>query len=160
MKVSNKESDYSNIADENYKFGFVTDLDTEKPPKGLSVDTIRFISKKKNEPSWMLNWRLEAFKIWQKMEEPNWAELKFDKINYQDAYYFAAPKGFEDKPKSLDDVDPKLIETYNKLGIPLKEQEVLAGVAVDAHSIILLSLTSGHALLTLLNVLEPSVVNV
>ena len=132
MKVSNKDNEYNNITGKSYKFGFVTDLEVEKPPKGLSEDTIRFISKKKNEPPWMLEWRLKAFGIWKKMKEPNWAKLKFDKIDYQNAYYFAAPKGFENKPKSLSEVDPKLIETYNKLGIPLKEQEILAGVAVDA----------------------------
>lgn len=116
----------------SYKYGFVTDLESDRPDKGLNQDTIKFISQKKKEPEWMLNWRLQAFDRWQKMEEPSWANIIFPKINYQDIYYYAAPKGFEDKPKSLDEVDPKLIETYNKLGIPLKEQKVLAGVAVDA----------------------------
>tara|TARA_Y100000590_G_scaffold279313_1_gene313618 strand:- start:1081 stop:2535 length:1455 start_codon:yes stop_codon:yes gene_type:complete len=120
------------LSKKKYTQGFVTDLETERSEKGISEEIIKFISKKKKEPLWMLEWRLKAYKIWQKMKEPNWAKLKFDKINYQDAYYYAAPKGFEKKPKSLDEVDPKLIETYNKLGIPLNEQKILAGVAVDA----------------------------
>jgi len=114
-----------------YKYGFVTDIDSEKPKKGLNEDTIRFISLKKNEPEWMLDWRLKAFSKWKKMKEPKWANLSFPKIDYQDIYYYSAPKGFEKKPKDLSEVDPKLIETYNKLGIPLEEQKVLAGVAVD-----------------------------
>ena len=114
-----------------YKYGFVTEIDSEKPQKGLSEDIIKFISIKKNEPSWMLDWRLKAFSKWKKMKEPNWANLKFPKIDYQDIYYYSAPKGFDKKPKDLSEVDPKLIDTYNKLGIPLEEQKVLAGVAVD-----------------------------
>jgi len=114
-----------------YKYGFVTDIDSDKPQKGLNEDVIKFISSKKNEPSWMLDWRLKAFSKWKKMKEPNWANLSYPKINYQDIYYYSAPKGFEKKPKDLSEVDPKLIETYNKLGIPLEEQKVLAGVAVD-----------------------------
>ena len=125
-------NEINKISAKKYKQGFVTELETERAEKGLSESTIRFISRKKNEPVWMLEWRLKAFKIWQKLKEPNWASLKYDKIDYQNAYYFAAPKGFENKPKSLDEVDPKLLETYNKLGIPLKEQKILAGVAVDA----------------------------
>ncbi len=120
------------LSKKKYTQGFVTDLETERSEQGISEEIIKFISKKKKEPLWMLEWRLKAYKIWQKMKEPNWAKLKFDKINYQDVYYYAAPKGFEKKPKSLDEVDPKLIETYNKLGIPLNEQKILAGVAVDA----------------------------
>ena len=114
-----------------YKYGFVTDIDNEKPKKGLNEDTIKFISLKKNEPDWMLEWRLKAFSKWKKMKEPKWANLNFPQIDYQDIYYYSAPKGFEKKPKDLSEVDPKLIETYNKLGIPLEEQKVLAGVAVD-----------------------------
>ena len=114
-----------------YKYGFVTDIDSDKPKKGLNEDTIKFISLKKKEPQWMLNWRLNALSKWKKMREPNWANLNFPKIDYQDIYYYSAPKGFKDKPKDLSEVDPKLIETYNKLGIPLEEQKVLAGVAVD-----------------------------
>ncbi|HEY2052287.1 MAG TPA: Fe-S cluster assembly protein SufB [Caulobacteraceae bacterium] len=113
---------------ERYKHGFVTELDQEFAPKGLSEATVRFISAKKNEPDWMLEWRLEAFRRWQAMDEPRWARLDFPQIDYQDAYYYAAPKT-KDGPASLDEVDPELLATYAKLGIPLKEQEVLAGVA-------------------------------
>ena len=122
---------------ERYKHGFVTDIDQEFAPKGLSEATVRFISAKKNEPEWMLEWRLEAFQRWLALEEPRWARVDFPRIDYQDAYYYAAPKT-KDGPKSLDEVDPELLATYAKLGIPLKEQEVLAGVegapryAVDA----------------------------
>jgi len=119
-------------AQDKYKYGFVTDIETDRPNKGLNEETIKFISQKKNEPEWMLNWRLDCYKKWLKMSDPQWANLKFPKIDYQDIYYYSAPKGFEDKPKDLSEVDPKLIETYNKLGIPLEEQKVLAGVAVDA----------------------------
>ena len=114
-----------------YKYGFVTEIDSEKPQKGLNEDIIKFISQKKQEPDWMLEWRLKAYSKWKTMREPNWANLNFPKIDYQDIYYYSAPKGFEKKPKDLSEVDPKLIETYNKLGIPLEEQKVLAGVAVD-----------------------------
>ncbi len=114
-----------------YKYGFVTKIDEEKPKKGLNEDIIKFISLKKNEPEWMLEWRLKAFSKWKKMKEPKWANLNFPKIDYQDIYYYSAPKGFDKKPKDLSEVDPKLIDTYNKLGIPLEEQKVLAGVAVD-----------------------------
>ena len=117
---------------DKYKYGFVTEIQSERPKKGLNEETIKFISNKKNEPEWMLNWRLDCYKKWLRMSDPQWANLKFPKIDYQDIYYFSAPKGFEDKPKDLSEVDPKLIETYNKLGIPLEEQKVLAGVAVDA----------------------------
>jgi Fe-S cluster assembly protein SufB len=113
---------------ERYKHGFVTELDQEFAPKGLSEATIRFISAKKDEPAWMLEWRLEAFRRWQALEEPRWARLDFPPIDYQDAYYYAAPKA-KDGPASLDEVDPELLATYAKLGIPLKDQEVLAGVA-------------------------------
>jgi Fe-S cluster assembly protein SufB len=113
---------------DKYLHGFVTDIETEFAPKGLDADTVRFISAKKGEPQWMLDWRLEAFARWQAMEEPDWAKVDYPKIDYQDLYYYAAPKA---KPKlnSLDEVDPDLLATYAKLGIPLKEQEVLAGVA-------------------------------
>lgn len=114
-----------------YEAGFVTDIESEKAPKGLNEDIIRFISAKKQEPEWLLDWRLKAFARWQKMPEPDWAKLRYPAIDYQDAYYYAAPKSQGDRPKSLDEVDPKLLETYAKLGIPLKEQEMLAGVAVD-----------------------------
>ena len=121
------EQDFNNP----YEYGFETEIDTVFAPKGLNEDVVRFISDKKEEPKWLLDWRLDAFSRWLKMEEPNWSSLRYPKIDYQDAYYFSAPKETE-KPKNLDEVDPKLIETYNKLGIPLKEQEWLAGVAVDA----------------------------
>ena len=113
---------------DKYKYGFSTDIESDKAPKGLNEDIIRFISAKKEEPEWMLEWRLEAFRRWQTMEEPNWARVDYPKIDFQDIYYYAAPKNFEDGPKSLDEVDPELLRTYEKLGIPLKEQEILAGV--------------------------------
>ncbi len=116
---------------ERYKYGFVTDIETDMAPKGLSEDIVRFISAKKNEPEWLLEWRLKAYRHWLEMPEPQWAKVDFPEIDYQDAYYYAAPK-MKDQPKSLDEVDPKLLETYEKLGIPLREQEILAGVAVDA----------------------------
>jgi Fe-S cluster assembly protein SufB len=109
----------------------VTDIESEKAPKGLSEDIVRFISTKKGEPEWLLDWRLKAYRHWQKMPEPKWAKVDFPPIDYQDAYYYAAPKSMADKPKSLDEVDPRLLETYEKLGIPLREREMLAGVAVD-----------------------------
>ena len=114
-----------------YKYGFVTDIETEKAPKGLSEDVIRFISAKKMEPEWMLNWRLKAYRYWLKMTPPDWAKLNVPPIDYDDIYYYAAPKSAE-APKSLDEVDPELLRTYEKLGIPLNEQKMLAGVAVDA----------------------------
>ncbi len=119
-------------AQDKYKYGFVTEIESDRPKKGLNEDTIKYISKKKNEPEWMLSWRLDCYKKWLKMPKPKWANLNIPEINFQDIYYYSAPKGFENKPKDLSEVDPKLIETYNKLGIPLEEQKVLAGVAVDA----------------------------
>lgn len=119
-----------------YRYGFVTDVETETAPKGLSEETVRFISTKKGEPTWLLDWRIQAFAKWKKMSPPDWALLNFPPIDYQDAYYYAAPKAKKEGPKSLDEVDPELLRTYEKLGIPLKEQEMLAGVtpvvAVDA----------------------------
>jgi len=123
------------LTDDKYKYGFVTDVEMETAPKGLSEDTVRFISARKKEPEWMLDLRLKAYRHWLTMAEPNWQKPKFPKIDYQDAYYFAAPKSVGDKPQSLEDVDPELLRTYEKLGIPLHEQEMLAGVAnvaVDA----------------------------
>ena len=114
-----------------YKYGFVTDIETEKAPKGLSEEVIRFISAKKMEPEWMLDWRLKAYRYWLKMTPPDWAKLNVPPIDYDDIYYYAAPKSAE-APKSLDEVDPELLRTYEKLGIPLNEQKMLAGVAVDA----------------------------
>ena len=121
-----------NFTQEKYKYGFVTEIESEKIPKGLNEDVIRLISKKKNEPEWMLKWRLSAFKRLENMSVPKWAKAEIDEIDFQDLYYYSSPKDFKEKPKSLDEVDPKLLETYEKLGIPLKEQKVLAGVAVDA----------------------------
>ncbi len=111
---------------DQYKYGFVTDIESEKAPKGLSEDTVRFISAKKNEPEWMLAWRLEAYKRWLTMREPSWARVSYPKIDYQNAYYYSAPK--RKALASLDEVDPEILKTYEKLGIPLKEQEILAGV--------------------------------
>ena len=115
-----------------YTAGFVTDIESEKAPKGLSEDIVRFISRKKGEPEWLLEWRLKAYRHWLNMPEPKWAKVDFPPIDYQDAYYYAAPKDMDGKPKSLEEVDPRLLETYEKLGIPLREREMLAGVAVDA----------------------------
>ena len=115
-----------------YKYGFTTDIENIRSPKGLSKKTIEFISKIKNEPDWMLKWRMKAFERLQKIKEPNWQKPKYPKIDYQDLYYYSAPKTAQNKPKSLDEVDPKLIETYKKLGIPLDEQKRLSGIAVDA----------------------------
>ena len=112
---------------DQYKYGFVTDIESERAPKGLDEDTIRFISAKKNEPEWMLAWRLEAFRRWLTMREPKWARVDYPAIDYQDIYYYAAPKR-KPGPKSLDEIDPESLKTYEKLGIPLREQEILAGV--------------------------------
>jgi Fe-S cluster assembly protein SufB len=117
---------------QKYAYGFVTDIESETAPKGLSEDIVRFISAKKDEPEWLLDWRLKAYRRWLEMPEPKWAKVSFPPIDYQDSYYYSAPKSPEDGPKSLEEVDPKLLETYEKLGIPLREQEMLAGVAVDA----------------------------
>jgi Fe-S cluster assembly protein SufB len=119
------------VTEQKYKYGFVTEIEEDRAPKGLSEDTIRFISAKKNEPAWLLEWRLKAYRHWLTMTEPSWAMVHYPKIDYQDAYYYSAPKPKEG-PKSLSEVDPELLRTYEKLGIPLREQEMLAGVAVDA----------------------------
>jgi len=115
---------------DQYRYGFVTDIESEKAPKGLSEDTVRFISDKKNEPEWMLAWRLDAYRRWLTMQEPTWARVKYPKIDYQDLYYYAAPKK-KAGPKSLDEIDPEILKTYEKLGIPLREQKILAGVVED-----------------------------
>ena len=115
-----------------YKYGFTTDIESIKSPKGLTEETIKFISNIKNEPEWMLEWRMKAFERLKKIKEPSWQKPKYPKINYQDLYYYAAPKSTKSKLKSLDEVDPKIIETYKKLGIPLQEQKKLSGIAVDA----------------------------
>jgi Fe-S cluster assembly protein SufB len=114
-----------------YKYGFVTDIEADTAPKGLSEDIVRFISAKKKEPAWLLEWRLKAYRLWLTMPEPQWAKVDFPPIDYQDSYYYSAPKT-TNQPKSLDEIDPELRRTYEKLGIPLNEQEKLAGVAVDA----------------------------
>ena len=131
--MSTEKPQIEDTSGDKYKYGFVTDIEAETVPKGLNADIIRLISAKKEEPKWLLEWRLKAFEFWQTMKEPGWAKLDYDKIDYQDLYYYAAPKQKVSAPQSLDEVDPELLETYNQLGIPLKEQEVLAGVvAVDA----------------------------
>src|SRR5580700_9122647 len=131
VAITETQDRVADIAGEKYKYGFVTDIEMERAPKGLSEDTVRYISARKGEPAWMLEWRLGAFKRWGEMREPNWARVHYPKIDYQNAYYYAAPKNTP-KKQSLDEVDPKLLETYKKLGIPLHEQMALAGVAVDA----------------------------
>ncbi len=120
------------LANQEYKWGFVTDIEADAIARGLSEDVVRLISAKKEEPTWLLDWRLKAFRLWQTMEEPQWANVHYPKIDYQDIIYYAAPKSKKDGPKSLDEIDPELLETYDKLGIPLKEREQLAGIAVDA----------------------------
>src|SRR5215467_4744132 len=115
---------------DQYKYGFETLIESDKAPKGLSEDTIRFISAKKNEPEWMLTWRLEAYRRWLTMREPKWARVHYPPIDYQDLYYYAAPKK-KAGPKSLDEIDPEILRTYEKLGIPLREQKILAGVVED-----------------------------
>ena len=132
MAATQETIDTLHEATGKYKYGFVTDIESELAPKGLNEDIIRLISSKKEEPQWMLDWRLKAFATWQKMDPPDWAKLDIPPIDYQDIHYYAAPKAM-DGPASLDEVDPELLKTYEKLGIPLDEQKVLAGVvAVDA----------------------------
>jgi len=130
LKTQNKTIE--EFTSQEYQYGFVTDIEQDTIPPGLDENVIRFISHKKNEPEWLLNWRLKAFKHWQKMDEPKWAKVDYPKIDYQSISYYSAPKDKSDGPKSLDEVDPELIDTYNKLGIPLEEQKMLSGVAVDA----------------------------
>ncbi|MFG1427939.1 Fe-S cluster assembly protein SufB [Roseixanthobacter glucoisosaccharinicivorans] len=117
---------------DQYKYGFVTDIESEKAPKGLSEDTVRYISAKKNEPEWMLEWRLDAYRRWLTMEEPTWARVSYPKIDFQDYYYYSQPKA---KPKSLDEIDPEILATYDKLGIPLREREALLGIESSAPRI-------------------------
>ena len=131
MPIQEETIEQVNLATSKYKYGFSTDLEVDKAPKGLDENIIKLISSKKNEPEWMLDWRLKAFEIWKKMKEPEWAKVNYPKIDYQDIYYYSAPKNTETL-KSLDEVDPELLKTYEKLGIPLNEQKALAGVAVDA----------------------------
>jgi len=121
--MDTREKDIEKLKD--YKYGFTTDIENIKAPKGLNEDVIKFISNIKKEPKWMLDWRMKAFERLKNLKEPNWQKPKYPKINYQDLYYYSAPKSMKDKPKSLDEVDPKLIETYYILGIPLNEQKKL-----------------------------------
>ena len=131
MPIQQETIEQVQSATSSYKYGFSTDVLVDKAPIGLNEDIVKLISSKKDEPEWMLEWRLKAYKLWKKMKEPNWAKVNYPKINFQDIYYYAAPKSSE-SPKSLDEVDPELLKTYEKLGIPLTEQKMLAGVAVDA----------------------------
>ena len=119
------------LVEDDYKYGFTSKIDQEFVQKGLSEKVVRLISKKKKEPKWLLDWRLEAFRKWKKMAEPKWPNVKYDPIDYQDIIYYAAPKR-KKQLKSLDEVDPEILETFNKLGIDLEEQKRLSGVAVDA----------------------------
>ncbi|MDX9758451.1 MAG: Fe-S cluster assembly protein SufB [Bacteroidota bacterium] len=129
--MSSDTQELQDLTGGEYKYGFVTDIEADTVPKGLSEDVIRLISHKKNEPEWLLEWRLKAYRLWLGMTEPHWANVEYPPIDYQDIIYYSAPK-MKDRPKSLDEVDPELLATYEKLGIPLKEQELLTGVAVDA----------------------------
>jgi Fe-S cluster assembly protein SufB len=119
------------LGNSDYKYGFSTEVEEIKPPKGLNEEIVKFISAQKNEPQWMLDWRLKAFKVFNKIPKPDWAKLDIPNIDFQDYYYYSSPKSLKDKPKSLDEIDPEILKTYEKLGIPIKEQEKLSGVAVD-----------------------------
>ena len=130
MKSKNKTIE--EFTSQDYQYGFVTDIEQDTIAPGLDENVVRFISHKKGEPEWLLNWRLKAYNHWLKMDEPDWAKVDYPKIDYQSISYYSAPKDKSNGPKSLDDVDPELIKTYNKLGIPLEEQKMLSGVAVDA----------------------------
>jgi Fe-S cluster assembly protein SufB len=130
--MSAKNSEVEDLVGKKYRHGFVTEIESDTVPPGLDEDVIRLISRRKQEPQFMLDWRLKAFRYWQTLNEPDWAKLNIDPIDYQDISYYSAPKQNADGPKSLDEVDPKLLETYEKLGIPLHERAALAGVAVDA----------------------------
>ena len=131
QKIISRET---GIEDTQYKWGFEFDIESDIAPKGLSEEVVRLISRKKHEPEWMLDWRLKAYRHWLKLEtaEPKWANVEFSEIDYQDIIYYAAPKSQSDGPKNLDDVDPEILESFDKLGIPLEEQKILTGVAVDA----------------------------
>jgi len=130
--MSTETQKIQDLANQEYKYGFYTDIETDSAPPGLNEDIIRLISAKKEEPEFMLEWRLKAYKHWLTMKEPTWANVQYPPIDYQSIVYYSAPKSQGDGPQSLDEVDPELLETYKKLGIPLEEQELLAGVAVDA----------------------------
>src|SRR6516162_190546 len=130
--MSTATETFEGLVKQDYKYGFVTDVEADSAPPGLNEDIVRLISAKKNEPQFLLDWRLKAFRHWLTMIEPTWPHVHYPPIDYQKSVYYSAPKKKGDGPKSLDEVDPKLLETYEKLGIPLKERERLAGVAVDA----------------------------
>ena len=130
--MNNETSNLDSLVEKKYQHGFVTDIESETLPPGLSEDVIRAISARKKEPEWLLEWRLKAYAQWLDMEQPDWAHLDIDPIDFQAISYFSAPKSDKDRPQSLDEVDPKLLETYDKLGVPLHERARLAGVAVDA----------------------------
>ncbi|MGA2041437.1 MAG: Fe-S cluster assembly protein SufB [Bryobacteraceae bacterium] len=130
--MSDSTNTIETIANQEYKWGFVSDIEADSIPRGLSEDVVRLISAKKREPEWLLEWRLKAYRHWLTMTEPTWANVHYPKIDYQDIIYYAAPKSKKNAPKSLDEVDPELLRTYEKLGIPLQERAILSGVAVDA----------------------------
>jgi Fe-S cluster assembly protein SufB len=132
MPVSDSTQTIETFANQEYKWGFVTDIAADTIPRGLNEDVIRLISAKKEEPEWLLEWRLKAYRHWLTLKEPTWANVHYPKIDYNDIIYYSSPKAQKDGPKSLDEVDPELLKTYAKLGIPLQEQAILAGVAVDA----------------------------
>ena len=129
---SDEQKTLADVTGQEYRWGFVTDIETETVPKGLSEDVVRLISAKKGEPAWLLEWRLKAYRHWLGMKEPRWPKVHYPPIDYQDMAYWSAPKSAASRPKSLDEVDPELLKTYEKLGIPLAERAALAGVAVDA----------------------------
>jgi Fe-S cluster assembly protein SufB len=130
--MATEQDELESLVNRRYEHGFITDIATETLPPGLDEDIVRAISARKDEPEWMLEWRLQAYRQWLEMTEPEWAHVHYPKIDYNSISYYSAPKSDEDRPKSLDEVDPKLLETYDKLGIPLHERARLAGVAVDA----------------------------
>ena len=130
IAMSDDQQTIQNITDQDYKYGFVTEIEMEEFPKGLDENIVRMISTKKKEPEFMTEWRLKAYRHWRKQKEPKWPKLKYSEVDYEDLYYYAAPK--KEAPKSLDEVDPELLATFEKLGVPLEERELLAGVAVDA----------------------------
>ena len=130
--MATNTKDLDDLVKRSYRHGFVTDIEQDTVPPGLDEDVIRLISAKKGEPEFLTEWRLKAYRHWLTLEEPTWAHVRYPKIDYQGISYYSAPKPNADAPKSLDEVDPKLLETYDKLGIPLHERAKLAGVAVDA----------------------------
>ena len=130
MKPQAQEKTVEAVTQNEYQFGFTTDIEADSAPPGLNEDIIRFISKKKEEPAFLLEWRLKCFRHWTKMKEPEWQSVHYPKIDYQEIIYYSAPK--KNGPKSLAEVDPEILKTFDKLGVPLQEREMLAGVAVDA----------------------------